>query len=148
MAVYPVDVRGQISMGTGLDVSTPTSLLGTLDTQNEIAGAQARQTNAIWDAHEAMSDIARETGGRAFYGTNDLTDAMSRSVQQGSSYYTLAYSPTNHEWSGKYRKIELKTARQGTQLTYRRGYYALPQRALPPDKAALAMTAAMQPSVP
>ena len=148
MAVYPVDVRGQISMGTGLDVSTPTSLLGTLDTQDEIAEAHGRQRNAIWDAHEAMSDIARETGGRAFYGTNDLMDAMSRSVQQGSSYYTLAYSPTNHEWNGKYRKIEVKTVRQGTQLTYRRGYYALPQRVLPSDKAALEMTAAMQPSVP
>jgi VWFA-related protein len=148
MAVYPIDVRGQISMGTGLAVSTPTSLLGTLDTQNEIADAHGRQVTAIWDAHEAMSDVARETGGRAFYGTNDLKDAMSRSVQQGSSYYTLAYAPTNHEWNGKYRKIEVKTATAGTQLTYRRGYYAIVERALSTDKAVLAMKAAMQPSVP
>ena len=148
MAVYPIDVRGQISMGTGLDVSTPTSLLGTLDTQNEIADAHGRQITAIWDAHEAMSDVARETGGRAFYGTNDLKDAMSRSVQQGSSYYTLAYAPSNHDWNGKYRKIEVKTATAGTQLTYRRGYYAIVERAFSTDKAAFAMKAAMQPSVP
>ncbi len=148
LAVYPIDVRGQISMRTGLDVSTPTSLLGTFDTQNEIADAHGRQRTAIWDAHEAMSDVARETGGRAFYGTNDLKDAMSRSVQQGSSYYTLAYAPSNHEWNGKYRKIEVKTATTGTQLTYRRGYYAMVERALSTDKAAFAMKAAMQPSVP
>jgi VWFA-related protein len=148
MAVYPIDVRGQISMGTGLDVSTSTAYLGTGDLQTEISRAHGRQITAMWDAHEAMGDIARETGGRAFYGTNDLKDAMSRSVQQGSSYYTLAYTPTNHEWRGKYRKIEVKTSMGGAQLTYRRGYYALPERALSADRAALAMTAAMQLSVP
>jgi hypothetical protein len=95
-----------------------------------------------------MSDIARETGGRAFYGTNDLKDAISRSVQQGSSYYTLAYAPTNHDWNGKYRKIEVKAAPAGTQLTYRRGYYALQERELGETRAAAAMTAAMRPSVP
>jgi VWFA-related protein len=148
MAVYPIDVRGQISLGTGLDVSTQTPYLTTADTQNELAEAQQRQRTAIWDAHEAMSDVARETGGRAFYGTNDLKDAMSRSVEQGSSYYTLAYAPTNHDWNGKYRKIEVKATSGGAELTYRRGYYALPERILSADKAVLAMTTAMQPSVP
>ena len=148
MAVYPIDVRGQISMGTGLDVSTQTPYLTTADTQNEIADAHNRQRTAIWDAHEAMSDVARETGGRAFYGTNDLKDAMSRSVQQGSTYYTLAYAPTNHDWNGKYRKIEVKATTGSAELTYRRGYYALPERVLSADKTVLAMTTAMQPSVP
>jgi len=149
MAVYPIDVRGQISLGTGLDVGTQTSSLGSNSSlQTEIAGADSRQTTSIWDAHEAMSDIARETGGRAFYGTNDLKDAISRSVQQGSSYYTLAYAPSNRDWNGKYRKIDVKTAAPGTQLTYRRGYYALEERELGENRAAAAMTAAMRPSVP
>lgn len=71
MAVYPVDVRGQISTGTGLDISNQTPM-GSLGAHQERAVASLRQTTGEWDAHEAMSDIARETGGRAFYGTNDL----------------------------------------------------------------------------
>ncbi|HWY21663.1 MAG TPA: VWA domain-containing protein [Candidatus Acidoferrum sp.] len=147
MAVYPIDVRGQVSTGTGIDISNQTPM-GSLGAHQEVGVARTRQTTEMWDAHEAMSDIARETGGRAFYGTNDLKDAMSRSVEQGSSYYSIAYSPTNRDWSGKYRKIEVKAATAGAELTYRRGYYALQQRELGVARASAAMTAAMQPSVP
>jgi VWFA-related protein len=148
LAIYPIDVRGQVSTGTGIDISTPTAGISAFDLQQERDTASLRQTTALWDAHEQMTDIARETGGRAFYGTNDLSQAIDRSVQQGASYYTLAYSPANRDWSGKYRKIEVKAAAAGTDLTYRRGYYALREHVLPADRAAVAMTAAMQPTVP
>jgi VWFA-related protein len=147
MAVYPIDIRGQVSTGTGIDISNQTPM-GSLGAHQEIGVARTRQTTGEWDAHEAMSDIARETGGRAFYGTNDLKEAMSRSVQQGSSYYTLAYSPTNHDWTGKYRKIEVKASTPGTELTYRRGYYALKERVLAADQAKVALATAMQLTVP
>jgi VWFA-related protein len=126
MAVYPIDVRGQILSGPGPNA----------------------RTTAIWDTHDAMNDIARETGGRAFYGTNDLKEAMARSVQQGSTYYTISYVPTNRDWNGKYRKIEVKGAAPGRDLTYRHGYYAFQERGLAKDKAEVAMTAALQLSVP
>lgn len=148
MALYPVDVRGQVSLGTGIDISAPTSNYGTAQMQDQVASTGLRQTTALWDAHEAMSDIARETGGHAFYGTNDLKEAMTRSVQQGSSYYTVAYSPSNHEWKGKYRKIEVKAASPGAELTYRRGYYAIPERAIGADRTKAEMGAALQLSVP
>lgn len=148
LAVYPIDVRGQVSLGTGVDISAQTSNLGAPDIQNEISTAGTRQTTALWDAHEAMADIARETGGKAFYGSNDLKDAMTQSMQQGSSYYTLAYTPTNKEFKGKYRKIEVKAAASGAVLTYRRGYYAFPEQSVKASKAAALMTAAMQPTIP
>jgi VWFA-related protein len=148
LAIYPIDVRGQVSLGTGIDIGTPTSNLSASEMRDEVQVAGTRQTTGLWDTHEAMSDVARETGGRAFYGTNDLKDAMSRSVQQGSSYYTLAYAPTNHEWKGKYRKIDVKAASPNTELTYRRGYYAIPERVLKADRAKIEMGAALQPAVP
>lgn len=126
MAVYPIDVRGQILLPPGAN----------------------SRTTAVWDTHDAMNDLARETGGRAYYGTNDVKDAMSRSVQQGATYYTLAYSPTNRDWNGKYRQVEVKAATSGAALTYRRGYYAVEERRLAADKADLAMTAALELSVP
>lgn len=148
VAVYPIDVSGVADAGTGIDISTQTSTLSNFDLKNETQAAVQRQANARWDAHDVMNDIARQTGGEAIYGTNDLKDALSRGMDQGSNYYTLAYSPTDGDWTGKYRKIEVKSDRSGANLTYRRGYYALAERPYTGDKAAAAMAIAMRLSVP
>jgi VWFA-related protein len=148
VSVYPIDVSGVASPGTGIDISTPTTNLSNFDVSQEGQNAGLRQTTAAWDVHEAMSDIARETGGEAFYGTNDLKGALTRSMEEGSNYYTLAYTPVNRDWSGKYRKIEVKTANAAAKLTYRRGYYALPEKEYTGDKAAATMAMAMRLSVP
>ncbi len=148
VAVYPIDARGTINPGTGIDISAQTSNLGQVDLQSETQTANLRQINAEWDTHEAMTDIARETGGHAFYGTNDLKDALAHGMDEGSDYYTLAYSPLNRDWNSKYRKIEIKTATPGLKLTYRRGYYAVPTRPYTGDKMAASMAMAMKFSVP
>jgi hypothetical protein len=71
-----------------------------------------------------METLARDTGGRAFYNTNDLSNAMTEAINSGSHYYTLTYTPTNVKMDGKYRRIEVKEANGSYKLAYRRGYYA------------------------
>ncbi|HUE42212.1 MAG TPA: VWA domain-containing protein [Candidatus Sulfotelmatobacter sp.] len=71
----------------------------------------------------AMELLARDTGGRAFYNTNGLSEAMAQAVDEGSHFYSLAYVPSNSKMDGKYRKIDLKVAGD-YKLAYRRGYYA------------------------
>jgi VWFA-related protein len=125
IAVYPIDIRGVISTGTGMDISSP-HIIGGADEAGSMSGRFARRMGQMrWNDHEAMSDIARETGGTAFFGTNDLKGALETSTQEGENYYTIAYTPENHKWNGKYRKIELKCSATGAKLTYRRGYYAV-----------------------
>jgi hypothetical protein len=41
----------------------------------------------------------------------------------------IGYYPQNKNWNGKFRKIEVKTRRQGIKLRYRTGYYALDRAA-------------------
>jgi VWFA-related protein len=96
----------------------------------------------------AEEDLARETGGKAFYGSNAVDDALLHAIQQGSDYYTLAYSPENRKWDGRYRKIEVKLAQKGYKLTFRRGYYAKEEKPFTGDEAARALATAMQPMVP
>lgn len=72
----------------------------------------------------AMETLARDTGGRPFYNTNDLSNAMTEAVNSGSHYYTLTYTPTNMKMDGKYRRIEVKGTNGTFKLAYRRGYYA------------------------
>jgi VWFA-related protein len=71
-----------------------------------------------------METLARDTGGRPFYNTNDLSNAMTQAINNGSHYYTLTYTPTNLKMDGKYRRIELKLTNGNYKLAYRRGYYA------------------------
>jgi hypothetical protein len=71
-----------------------------------------------------METLARDTGGRPFYNTNDLSSAMTEAINSGSHYYTLTYTPTNIKKDGKYRRIELKATNGSYKLAYRRGYYA------------------------
>src|SRR5260370_1221605 len=77
-----------------------------------------RATNQI-----AMEILAQDTGGKAFYNTNGLGDALAKEMRNGAHYYTLAYAPTDAKRDGKYRRIEVK-ANGDYKLSYRRGYYA------------------------
>lgn len=154
IAVYPIDIRGTISTGTGIDVSTQDTYgsMGRLEDRRDTVSQ--RQITMQWDDHDAMTDIARETGGKAFYGSNDIKAALSTSMNEGENYYTLAYNPANHKWDGKYRKIEVKCSQDGTRLTYRRGYYAVSKTALAvngkvaDDQTALLFATSMQPQAP
>jgi hypothetical protein len=71
-----------------------------------------------------MQTIAHETGGRAYYNTNDLTGSMMEAFNDGSNYYSISYVPANQKWDGQFRKIRLDVDRAETRLYYRQGYYA------------------------
>ncbi len=75
-------------------------------------------------SHASMLQLAKETGGQAFFNSNGLNDAFARVVNNGSRYYSLAYSPTNAAMDGKYRHILIKLASGKESLSYRRGYFA------------------------
>jgi VWFA-related protein len=123
MAIYPISAEGVMTdapydAGADSRTVTPDQLKHPQGTVEEANASQA-----------AMSLIARDTGGAAFYGTNDLADALDRVMAHSSHYYTLTYTSTNNANDGKFRKINVKLARRGYQLDFRRGYYADPPRA-------------------
>ncbi|MFZ1008297.1 MAG: VWA domain-containing protein [Candidatus Sulfotelmatobacter sp.] len=77
-------------------------------------------------SHGAMEELAKDTGGQAFYNTNGLNDALARVVNNGTRYYTLTYTPTNKTMDGKFRRIRVDLANDDNKdkLAYRRGYFA------------------------
>jgi VWFA-related protein len=87
-------------------------------------------------SQHTANDLAERTGGKAFHNTNDLTGSMRASVEDGSTYYTLAYYPENKKWDGQFRVIQIKANRPDITLRYRLGYYALdPEKAAKDDAA-------------
>jgi VWFA-related protein len=122
VAVYPVDSRG-LQAPPVYNASNSGSRYGGANPASFNKALQSfQQQNAA--EHQTMQAMANDTGGQAFFNTNGLSQAVSSAIDDGSNYYTLAYTPTNARWNGDFRRIEVKLAAQGYTLSYRRGYYA------------------------
>ncbi|HYX52175.1 MAG TPA: VWA domain-containing protein [Candidatus Limnocylindrales bacterium] len=135
VAVYPVDARGisnddpyaQLSNSDGQGNYLGRSSMGM------VSGARGSGTmtelgvssDARMSSHTTMNDVADLTGGKAFYNTNNLTDAVRQGIQDGSAYYTLGYYPDNKDWNGRFRKITVTTRRPRVKLRFRQGYFAV-----------------------
>jgi len=126
VAVYPIDARGLMTLPM---MSASNSGKSFANNPNAFGKASANFFNQTTNEHATMRQMAEATGGEAFVNTNGLAQAVESAVETGSNYYTLSYAPTNREWKGDYRKIQIKTERQGLTLAYRRGYYADDPRA-------------------
>jgi VWFA-related protein len=109
------DEGGEVKSSTGPNPPTRPSDYMTPFTNEHAARA---------DKIMAMEQLAADTGGKAFYNTNDLNAAMMHAIENGAHYYTLVYTPTNKKMDGSYRKIEVKTSAGKYNLAYRRGYNA------------------------
>lgn len=84
---------------------------------------QTFQTDLTWD-HFNMDQIAKETGGIAYYNRNALGKVLNEAIANGSSYYTIGYSPENHMYNGALRQIAVDVEGQRYDLEYRHAYFA------------------------
>src|SRR6266404_2416063 len=79
----------------------------------------------------SLRKIAEHTGGRACFPRNnsELQGSFSQIEQELRSRYLVAYSPSNKNHDGSYRKVEIglvnpELRKQKLQLNYRQGYFA------------------------
>jgi VWFA-related protein len=149
IAVYPTDVRGL--QGRGVDIRTSASASGEwtgASNAGNYGNLIGEQTAAFTEERTTMKQIAEQTGGEAFVGTNDLKLAMKRSMDDGSTYYTLAYTPDKIDPETAFHKIEVKTNQSNVKLAYRRGYYSAGQKVPEVAVGAAALRGALQPGMP
>ena len=71
----------------------------------------------------AADEIASDTGGKSYYGSDGLKQALADANGSGSHYYTLSYSPSDKGALGRYRRIAVKLRKGHFTLAYRRGYF-------------------------
>jgi Ca-activated chloride channel family protein len=77
-----------------------------------------------------LSDLSEQTGGRALAASNqaELPTIAGRIGIELRNQYVLAYSPSNEERNGKFRKVEIKLvqpqALSALKARWRVGYYA------------------------
>lgn len=143
IAVYPVDARGvpygdsHTQLATSVHSDTITSPIeagsgttgagsGPVGTGPSTMSSYVEGKSTTMGSYDTMDELARETGGRAFYGDNDVAAELVKATASGEMYYTLGYAPTAPDDDAKLRHIRVElVGRPGDVLSYRRSYYGL-----------------------
>src|SRR5450432_1517882 len=124
LSIYSVDTRGLHAISPLGDASTG-SLRG-----NGALNGSAIQNNfdSNFGSHETLATLSSDTGGKAFFDSNDFAPAFTRMQQDTSAYYVLGFHSTNPNRDGAYRKLTIKLNRKidnvDARIDYRPGYYA------------------------
>jgi VWFA-related protein len=120
VVIYSMDARG---LGAGLAsaartvMADPTGVL----TRTNISEVRSSQ--------DAMNALASDTGGRAFFNTNSMPDAVKTALKETSAYYLLAWRPETEEQRNlKFRRIEVSViGRPDLVVRFRRGFGEPPE---------------------
>jgi hypothetical protein len=120
LAIYSVDTRGLQAVTPIGDASTG-SLRGTGAFSG---GALTNNMNANFATQEVMGTLSTDTGGKAFFDSNDFAPAFAQVQRDTSAYYAIGFHSSNQARDGRYRKLTIKINRPGIKLEYRPGYYA------------------------
>src|SRR5438094_4705632 len=142
LAIYPVDARGLVSaFADEPNLSAERSVSARRPGENALNGV-----GQLTPTHDTVEELADGTGGRAFYGSNDILGSIRRAVEDARVTYTLAYYPSQTEWDGGFHQIKVKVRRSGARVLCRRGYFALAEKPLGPgDRDAVLREAALSP---
>jgi VWFA-related protein len=118
VSLYAIDPRGMLNRGW---ISPSVDGRGGPDVARRRMAQTEPGKPSVLDGFYVLSD---HTGGFAVTDTNNYRDPFDRIVRESSTYYLLAYTPSNTKIDGKYRKTQINVKRPGVQAFYRSGYMA------------------------
>lgn len=140
MAVYPVDARGLQSSVTGAATDTLGEHIGDpTDSDSHLP------TRDLPGSTGTMKLLASRTGGKAFYGTNDIAGAIRQAIDDSRVTYTLGFYPQGINWDGSFHRIRVRVHAVGAEVHAREGYFAFPEtspRTAASDRALIGQVAA------
>ena len=116
MTMYTVDPQGLLV--------TPTQSIA--PSSVSAAGAVVATAQDPLESELVFEQLAVETGGKVYRMRNDVDAEIGEGINDGATYYTVSYTPTNRDFNGKYRKIQVTVDRPGLVARTRAGYDAVP----------------------
>ena len=116
VSIYSVDPRGLTSLADeDIERGKSSPSIG--------PGSSSERLRLAQDSLRILSDM---TGGFAAVNSNDFAGIFERIVRDNSIYYLLGFNPANDKRDGRFRKIDVRVARDGVMVRARKGY-ALPR---------------------
>jgi VWFA-related protein len=142
VSVYPIDARGLLvdplyrakdsytkyAMGQVLGASRSRGNKrggrATFTSPDPLVYAERDETTAH---HDIMQDLAKRTGGKAFFDSNAVSRAAREAIADGAGSYTLGFYPGegDADFDGRFHRLQVKVnGVAGVSVRHREGYYA------------------------
>ncbi|MEW5977501.1 MAG: VWA domain-containing protein [Acidobacteriota bacterium] len=136
VSFYCFDTSGLHSAGELTQMSNELRALASVSVQQQTrrGGRVSREEvtlaenadNALrLSAQNSLLDLATSTGGQFITNTNDFRKGLSSALDDLHSHYELTYAPSNQDYNGEFRQVEIKLKRPDSIVHSRRGYYAV-----------------------
>jgi VWFA-related protein len=123
ISLYPVDVKGlQVTSMAGAPVRNPGK------------NYSRRMQNRQFDTQSSFQIFAEMTGGRAYYGSNDLEKGFREAVNDSAEYYMLGYYIDRSETKPGWRKLTVKAKREHVEVRARSGFFVT-NAAIDPERS-------------
>ena len=119
-AIYSLDIRGLQAFPPGGEAQN-----ASLHGQSAYTGASIlNDLNGSASSQDTLATLSADTGGKAFFDSNDFSGVFSQVQKDSSVYYVLGFTSSNPTKDGKYRHLKVIVNRPGVKLDFRSGYYA------------------------
>lgn len=114
MGSYAQEVRRASRVLSDSDVAVfPVDARGLMSTAPQLADPRIA----------TMQEIARRTGGRAFFERNDLDTGIRQVIDASRVSYSIGFYPAAVRGDGKFHELRVRVRRPGAAVFSRRGYY-------------------------
>jgi VWFA-related protein len=119
-SIYSLDVRGLQAFPPGGEAQN-----ASLHGQSAYTGASTlNDLNGNAASQDTLATISADTGGKAFFDSNDFSGVFSQVQKDSSVYYVLGFTSNNPFKDGRYRHLKVVVNRPDLKLDFRAGYYA------------------------
>lgn len=120
VSIYALDIRGLEALPPGGQAQN-----ASLHGQSAYSGQSIlNDLNGNASSQDTLATLASDTGGKAFFDSNDFGEVFSQVQKDTSAYYVLGFTSTNTARDGRFRHLRVVLNRPTVKLDYRSGYYA------------------------
>ncbi|HEY0379796.1 MAG TPA: VWA domain-containing protein [Pyrinomonadaceae bacterium] len=135
VSIYSVDAAGLRVLSADAEASRSLTALGQrraaqAASNRDAGGPMTRDLERNEDLlrlnpESGLGQLALQTGGLYIGSTNDPGPRLRQVDEDLHAYYVLTYTPRDQNFDGRFRLINLKVNRPGTEVQARKGYYAI-----------------------
>jgi VWFA-related protein len=119
VSIYSMDIRGLQAFPPGGEAQA-----ASLHGQSAYSGQSVLgDLNSNLSSQETLATLASDTGGKAFFDSNDFSGVFSQVHKDTSAYYVLGFTSNNPAKDGRYHHLKVQVNRADLKLDYRSGYY-------------------------
>jgi len=120
VSIYSLDIRGLQAFPPGGEAQSASlhgqSAYSGQSVLNDLSGNAASQ--------ETLATLSSDTGGKAFFDSNDFSGVFSQVQKDSSAYYVLGFTSNNPLKDGRFRRLKVQVNRTDLKIDFRAGYYA------------------------